>query len=284
LKDIYFSISMYGLLLVVMAVYLVRAWLIGRARHARADADGGSVFVHKAAMEMGYWLMRPLVTALAALHVTPNEVTWFSLVPAIGAATAAAFGQFGLACCLGTIATLCDLIDGVLARQMGIASAAGEVLDAAIDRYMEFALLAGIGVYYRTHWMVLALTLGALLGSLMISHTTAVAEAHAVALPRATSMRRAERAIYILAALGATPITRTLFARMPSHALRELPILFALLLVALVTNVASVRRFAIIAAATRARGQSPRPVSAPESASSATGSLAPPAVLPPEVP
>src|SRR5262249_37665290 len=150
---------------------------------------------------------------------------------------------------------------------------AGEVLDAAVDRYVEFLLLAGIGVYYRTHWMVLALTLAALLGSLMISQTTAMAEAREVRLPRAGSMRRAERAIYLLAALGLTPVTRTLFAGQPSHALRELPILFALLLVALVTNVSSVQRFAIIA---RARGKARDPID--------EAPLAPPAVAPTEIP
>jgi CDP-diacylglycerol--glycerol-3-phosphate 3-phosphatidyltransferase len=285
LKDIYFSIGMYGLLLVVMAIYLVRAWLVGRARHSRTDADGGSVFVHKAAMEMGYWLLRPFVTALAALHVTPNAVTLFSLVPAVLAATAAAFGQFGLACFFGTMSALCDLVDGVLARQTGVASDSGEVLDAAVDRYVEFLLLAGVGVFYRTHWMVLALTLAALLGSLMTSQTTAMAEALGVSLPRAGSMRRAERAIYLLAALGLTPVTRTLFADQPSHALRELPILFALLLVAVATNVSSVWRLKFIASA-QARGQASATTA--ESAAArdvaAVVPLAPPAVVPSKVP
>jgi CDP-diacylglycerol--glycerol-3-phosphate 3-phosphatidyltransferase len=279
-KDLYFSIAMYGLLLVVMAIYLVRAWLVGRARHARSDADGGSIFVHKAAMEMGYWLLRPIVTALAALGVTPNAVTWFSIVPAFLAGVAAAFGQFGLACALGTLSTLCDLIDGVLARQTGVASDAGEVLDAAIDRYGEFFLLGGVAVFYRTHWMVLALTLAALLGSLMISQTSAMAEALAVKLPRASSMRRAERAIYLLAALGLTPVTRALFSSQPSHALRELPILFALLLVALATNVSSVWRFSLIAAAARGRGRAAAEPTAEPAEPAHAAPLAPPVVLP----
>ena len=271
---------MYGLLFAVMTIYLARAWLYGRARHARTDADGGSVFVNKAAMEMGYWFLRPFVSALAALRVSPNGVTIFSLVPAVLAGVAAAFGRFGLACALGTLSTLCDIVDGVLARATGVASDVGEVLDAAVDRYGEFALLAGIGVYYRTHWMVLALTLAALLGSLMISQTSALAEAAGVTLPRAISMRRAERAIYLLATLGLTPVTRTLFANFPSHALHELPILFALLLIALATNIASVQRFAIIANARRTRSK----VATPEPASSVGEPLAPPAVLPTEVP
>jgi phosphatidylglycerophosphate synthase len=275
---------MYGLLVVVMAIYLARTWLKGRARHARTDADGGSIFVHKAAMEMGYWLLRPVVGALAALHVTPNAVTMFSLVPALLAAVAAGFGQFGLACALGTMSALCDLVDGVLAREIGVASDAGEVLDAAVDRYGEFLLLAGIAVYYRTHWMMLALTLAALLGSLMISQTTAMAEAISVKLPRGASMRRAERAIYLLAAMGLTPVTRALFADLPSHALREMPILFALLLVAVVTNIAAVKRVAIIASASRALRQPRIPSVEPESTSSEVVPLAPPAPAPAEIP
>lgn len=253
MNDLAFSIAMYGLLLVVVTIYLVRSWLVGRARHARVDADGGSIFVHKAAMEMGYWLLRPLVRALAALQVTPNAVTVFSLVPALLAAVAAGLGRFGLACFLGTMSALCDLVDGVLARETGVASDAGEVLDAAIDRYVEFLLLAGIAIFYRTDWMVLSLAFAALIGSLMVSYTTAMAETFSVALPRAGSMRRAERAIYLLAALGLTPVTRTCFANVPSQALREAPMLLALILVAVFTNLGSLQRFAIIAGERRTR-------------------------------
>jgi CDP-diacylglycerol--glycerol-3-phosphate 3-phosphatidyltransferase len=179
-------------------------------------------------------------------------VTLFSLVPALLAGVAAGFGWFALACVLGTLGSLCDLVDGELARRTGVASDAGEVLDAAADRYIEFMLLAGIAVYYRTHWMVLVLALAALLGSFMVSYTTAKAEAMSVPPPRG-SMRRAERAVYLLAAAGLTAVTRVAFAASPSHALRELPILGALLLVAVVTNLSAVQRFASIAATLRAR-------------------------------
>jgi phosphatidylglycerophosphate synthase len=252
IKDIFFSVGIMVLLAIVLAVYLARTMAHGRARHTRTDADGGSMLLHKAAMEMGYWMLEPLVNALAALHVTPNMVTAFSLVPAVLAAAAAGFGWFGLACALVTASSLCDLVDGVLARRTGVASDAGEMLDAAADRYVEFLFLAGVAIYYRTHWMVLALTLTTLFGSLMVSYTTAKAEAMGVAPPRG-SMRRAERAVYLLGAACLTPVTRALFASAPSHALRELPMIFALILVAVVTNVSVVQRFAAIATALRAR-------------------------------
>jgi phosphatidylglycerophosphate synthase len=256
IKDIYFSVGMTILVGVVIVIYLVRAQLHGRARHERTEADGGSRFLSKAAMEMGYWLLDPLVSTLAAARITPNQVTLFSLAPALLAAVAAGFGWFGLACVLATLGSLCDLVDGLLARRTGVASDAGEVVDAAVDRYVEYLFLAGVAMYYRTHWAMLLLVLAAIFGSFMVSYTTAKAEAMGVTPPRG-SMRRAERAVYLLVASGLTPFSRTLFADTPSHTLRELPIIFALALVAVVTNVSVVQRFGAIAEALRAKRGGP---------------------------
>src|SRR5436190_1504705 len=99
----------------VVGLYLWRTFRLGRARNLRSDADGGSVFLHKSAMEMAYWMLGPLMSALAELGVTPNMVTLFSLVPTALAAVAAGFGWFGLACVLGTGGALCDLVDGLVA-------------------------------------------------------------------------------------------------------------------------------------------------------------------------
>jgi hypothetical protein len=96
MRDIYFSIGMWGLLAVVVTAFVVRTWVRGRARFARTDADGGSVFLSKRAMEMAYWMLDPPVNLLIALRITPNMVTAFSLVPALGAGVAVAFGWFGL--------------------------------------------------------------------------------------------------------------------------------------------------------------------------------------------
>jgi CDP-diacylglycerol--glycerol-3-phosphate 3-phosphatidyltransferase len=243
---------MAALLSATILVYLGRVLLRGRARHRRTDADGGSVFLHKSAMEMGYWLLGPVVQGLAALRVTPNMVTGFSVLPALAAGVAAAFGWFGLACVLGTLGALSDLIDGVLARQTGLSSEAGEVLDAAVDRYGESFFLCGLALYYRTELPILLLALAALVGSFMVSYTTAKAEACGVPPPRG-SMRRAERAVYLLVAAGLTGFSRALFADRPSVWLRDLPIVAVVTLVGVVSNVSAVRRFAKIVRALRAR-------------------------------
>jgi phosphatidylglycerophosphate synthase len=251
-KDVYFSYFMALLLGSVILAYVGRALLRGRARHARTDADGGSVFLNKASMELGYWLLRPVVELLYALRITPNMVTGFSLVPAFAAAVAVAFGWFGLGCVLATAGSLCDLVDGVLARKMGTASDAGEVVDAAVDRYVESFFLGGLIIYYRSHWEMLLLAVAAFFGSFMVSYTTAKAEAMDVPPPRGL-MRRAERAIYLLIGSGLTGISKDIFADAPSHALRELPIIVAITMVAVVTNISSVQRLSAIARALRAR-------------------------------
>ena len=116
MRDLYFALGMIGFVVAVFLSYGVRAMLHGRARHARLDADGGSVFLNKATMEMYYWLLNPIVGFLAALRITPNMVTLFSLVPALGAGVAIAFGWFGLAAALATLSTFCDILDGLVAK------------------------------------------------------------------------------------------------------------------------------------------------------------------------
>jgi phosphatidylglycerophosphate synthase len=251
-QDLHVAVGLLIMAGAVVVSYVGRIVLRGRARHARTDADGGSVFVHKTVMEGVYWLLSPLIDMLAALGITPNMVTLFALVPALLAGIAAGFGWFALAGGLCMLGTFCDILDGLLARRLGVSSDAGEVIDAAVDRYSEVLLLGGMTVYYRTHWMMMVLTLAALGGSFMFSYTTAKSEAMGVKPPRG-SMRRAERATYLITACVFTAVTRVVFAGMPSHALRESPIIFSLLLVAIVTNIQSVQRFSFMVEGLRAR-------------------------------
>ncbi|MBI4902090.1 MAG: CDP-alcohol phosphatidyltransferase family protein [Acidobacteria bacterium] len=238
MTDFHFGAAMAVWLASLILLYVVRLALRGRARHERTDSHGGSPFLAQSIMEMGYWGLSPLMDWLVTRRITPDHVTWFSLLPGLGAGVAAAFGWFGLACLLGTMAAFADIIDGVLARRMGISSEAGEVLDAAIDRYTESALLVGLTVYYRNDLPWMLLSAGALVGGFMVSYTTAKAEAAHVTPPRG-SMRRAERAVYLLTAAGFTSLTKEWFAT-------EAPILFAIALVSVVANISAIRRFATL--------------------------------------
>jgi len=236
----------------LLGAYLLRSAIIGRRRHARADADGGSVFLNKRTMEMVYWILDPVIDFLAALRITPNMVTLFSLVPAAGAGVALAFGWFGLASLLAVVSTFCDILDGLLARKTGVSSNAGEVIDAAVDRYGEMFWFGGLVYYYRSHDQVLFIVLAAIIGSFMVSYATAKAEAMGVAAPRG-AMRRGERAAYLIFGAAFTPVSKALFANSASLALHECPIILTLTIVAVVSNISVVQRLGAIIEALRAK-------------------------------
>lgn len=257
MADLAISIVMTSLFGLLVVAYAARSLLVGRVRHRRTEADGGSVFLNKSVMEMVYWVLNPMVDFFAALRITPNMVTLASLVPAAGAAVALGFGWFGLAGTLAILAAFGDIIDGLLARKTGLSSDSGEVIDAAVDRASEFMFFGGLVYYYRGHDQVLFIVLAALAGSFMVSYATAKAEAMRVEAPRG-AMRRGERAAYLLTGSTLTPICSTLFAGSPSLALRELPIILALTIVAVVANISVVQRLSAIAASLRAREQADR--------------------------
>jgi len=272
MKDIYFAVGMYGILVIGAALYGLRAALRGRARHERVDRDGGSLFMGKPFMEFGYWLIGPVVALLDRLGATPNGVTAFSLLPAATAGIAVAFGWFGLGCLLATTAALADIVDGLLARRQGVSSDAGEALDAAVDRYSEFFFMTGLLVYYRGVLPLFLLSAFVLLGGYMVSYATAKAEALAVPAPRG-SMRRSERAVYLFFGAGFTPLCELVAGPTRPLLVRQAPMVFAIVIVAVVANVSVVRRFRAIIASVRGREAAAAP-KAP--ATSADGQRVPP--------
>jgi CDP-diacylglycerol--glycerol-3-phosphate 3-phosphatidyltransferase len=266
LADLTIAIANIVFFFGLLGAYLLRSALIGRRRHARSEADGGSVFLNKRTMEMVYWVLDPIIDFLAALRITPNMVTLFSLVPAAGAGVALGFGWFGLASVLAVMATFCDILDGLLARKTGVSSAAGEVIDAAVDRYGELFFFGGLVYYYRTHDQVLFIVLAAIVGSFMVSYATAKAEAMGVAAPRG-AMRRGERAAYLIFGAAFTPVAKALFANSASLALHECPIILAVTIVAVVSNISVVQRFGAINDLLRAKEKAPA-AAAPETGES----------------
>ncbi|HVZ74439.1 MAG TPA: CDP-alcohol phosphatidyltransferase family protein [Polyangia bacterium] len=255
-RDIHLALAAWGLIGLLVVAYVVRSLVRGRARHARIDKDGGSVLLGKSIMEMAYWGIDPLVDMLVAMRLTPTQVTALSLVPAALAGVAIALGWFALAGVLAAASAVGDILDGLLARRLGVASDAGEAFDAAADRYGEFFFFAGLAVYYRDNVKCLLLVMAAFFGSFMVSYTTAKAEAMKVEPPRG-AMRRPERAVYLFAGAALTAVTKALWGDSISLVLREFPIIFALALVAAVTNISTVKRLGIIIEQLRVRGPAP---------------------------
>jgi CDP-diacylglycerol--glycerol-3-phosphate 3-phosphatidyltransferase len=253
--DLISSLILSAFVVLMALLWVVFAVLPKRARNQRLDGHGG-ILLGRGLMEAAYRLFAPLVRALVALRVTPNMVTTFSLVPAFVSAVLIAMGHFGLGALLATGSGFCDMIDGMLARHYNSMSDVGELFDAAVDRYVEFLLLAGLAVYFRGSPVVIVLCLGTVLGAFMVSYTTAKAEALGVEPPKG-AMRRAERAVYVIFGCGMAPLWGLVVPGDRTFATiaygRELPIELALVLVAVIANISAVRRMLRIAELIRAK-------------------------------
>lgn len=250
-KDAYFAFSVLGFFAVAGVIYALRlAAGRGFARSERVGRMGGTPLIGREMMDYTYWAIEPIVRFLAWLGITPNHLTWSALVFGLGAGVALGFGLFGLATMLATFSTVGDILDGQVARLTNTGSNKGELLDAAVDRYTEFAFLAGLAIYFRDTVWILCLILGSMLASFMVSYATAKAEALHIAPPRGL-MRRHERGTYLIAGVGFS----SMFGGYLHERFPDLPwysfTIFALICVAVIGNVAAVTRFVKIGRALR---------------------------------
>ncbi len=241
MTDLGFTWLTGGVWLVLFVAYGTRVVWFGTFHSARVAGVGGTKLVGESVMNATYWAIEPVVRVLASLGVTPNAVTWAALVFGLGAGCAAAAGWFGLTCFLATVSTISDILDGQIARALKRDSARGELLDAIVDRYTEFALIGGF-LFYARDPLSTALALAALLACFMISYASAKAEALNAPVPRGL-MRRHERAIFLTLGAGLTPLLgpaiHARFADLPAWS----PFLGGLAMVAVIGNVAAVQRF-----------------------------------------
>jgi phosphatidylglycerophosphate synthase len=234
----------------VALLYAGRTLLAGRFVSDRADRLGGSIILGRWAMDMGYWALAPVVRFCLAARISANVLTWVSLVLGALAGVMMGMGRLGLGALAGTVASVCDALDGQVARLTGRASDAGEVLDAAVDRYTDFFLIGGLCVHYRGSPAALCLALLALLAAFMISYVTAKGEALRIEVPRG-AMRRHERLVYLLVGAAISALIAPSLPVGPGGLRAEYPLWAALALVAVVGNASAVRRLAWMARAAR---------------------------------
>ena len=123
-------------------------------------------------------VVSPLTTLFSKWGLSPNTVTIAGVVITSFGATAFVMGYTRLAGILILSGGFCDTIDGSIARTADKASRFGALLDSAVDRYSEFIMFLGIGVYFIKieDYSTAAGTFLALCGSFMVSYARARAE------------------------------------------------------------------------------------------------------------
>jgi CDP-diacylglycerol--glycerol-3-phosphate 3-phosphatidyltransferase len=125
----------------------------------------------------------------------------------------------------------------VVARECKVASDAGEMLDAVVDRYADVFPLVGVAIFYRETTWQLGIVLVTLVGSMMVSYVRAKAETFNLKLA-AGLMRRPERIAYLCAALLLGPLLSSWFV--PGATSRPIT-LGILAVVGVVSNFAALR-------------------------------------------
>ncbi|MBA7705653.1 Phosphatidylinositol phosphate synthase [subsurface metagenome] len=133
-----------------------------------------------------YYLTQPAVRILARTSITPNAITWFGFLLAVGAAAFIITGYLFAAGLVVLLAGFFDILDGALARHRNQTTRFGAVLDSTLDRLAEAVVLLGILVLFllteeqpillAKEWSILLVGV-ALLGSLLVSYVKARAEA-----------------------------------------------------------------------------------------------------------
>jgi phosphatidylglycerophosphate synthase/putative flippase GtrA len=233
-----------GIALLLVVAYAVRALFKGRYVPERVRKEPGSLFLSRFFIEAGYWYFDPLEKLCVRLRITPNQLTAGSLACSIGGAAAFATGRFTLGGWLVIACAVLDALDGMVARTQGTASEAGELIDAAVDRYAEIATFAGIAAYYRSYPLGFWLALTSLAGALLVSYARAKGEISGIDA-RMGSMNRGERAVYIGAAGVLSPYLIRFSEPASPHPAFYL-MLATLLLVAIMANITAIRRFSFI--------------------------------------
>ena len=145
------------------------------------------------------WLLRHVVSGLAATGITPNMFTFLALVVNSLAAVLFAMGRFHKAAAVLFLAGFLDMADGQVARRVGRVTAFGAFLDSTLDRYSDLALYMGLVVYYtligRTFYMALAGV--AMASSFMVSYSRARAES-LIPSCKVGFMERPERLVLLI--------------------------------------------------------------------------------------
>ena len=119
-----------------------------------------------------------IVSFLKARGISPNQLTLAGAALSLLTGVIYAKGYLFLGGIVLFIAGAADLLDGLLARTTGKASLFGAFFDSVVDRYSDFFVFAGLATYFvrngEVFWFFV--TLGIILGSIVVSYTKARAE------------------------------------------------------------------------------------------------------------
>ena len=242
--DLYIHYLMFATLLAFLFIPIRK--IFHRSIFDRVQSERPGLLLSESNMNFAYSIMLPMAKHCIKLGISPNQLTWSSLFFAIVATICVANGLFALACLFLLISAYCDLMDGRVAREIGVSSARGEILDSAVDRYVEGIFLFGLALYYQHHALIFSAVIFSIFGSFMISYSSAKASLLKVNLSSGL-MKRAERLAALMLSCELSAISLHYFEAPEPGAISAYPMVVAIIILAALTNISAILRLRQIA-------------------------------------
>jgi CDP-diacylglycerol--glycerol-3-phosphate 3-phosphatidyltransferase len=147
-------------------------------------------------------LFKPLSAAIGRTHLSPNMLTVLGLFITGGSAVFIWYGHYVTAAILFTVGSLCDLLDGAVARISAKVTPMGAFLDSTFDRVGEGVVLTAIALAYARddQLLMVGAAFATMIGSFLVSYARARAEALGLEC-KVGLMTRPERLVLIGAGL-----------------------------------------------------------------------------------
>jgi CDP-diacylglycerol---glycerol-3-phosphate 3-phosphatidyltransferase len=89
------------------------------------------------------WLIRPIEHMFVVRGVSPNAITFASLVMCVASGALIGMGYLATGAWMYAAAGITDILDGRIARATGKQTRAGALFDSVSDRWGELAMFAG---------------------------------------------------------------------------------------------------------------------------------------------
>jgi CDP-diacylglycerol--glycerol-3-phosphate 3-phosphatidyltransferase len=203
-------LGIISLLLATLAVFTVRAILLGRPHTPDIERRERTILA-KFFQEWWVWLYRPVERLCLRLGIPPDAITVASTAAAVAAGVLMGFGYLSLGGWVYLFGASLDFIDGRVARASGRTTRGGAFLDSTLDRVAELVVMGGLATAFRDSPVLFA-ALGAAGASLLVSYARARGEAlGAGEVARVGGMQRPERIVVTGLACALSPLADALW-------------------------------------------------------------------------
>ncbi len=201
----------------------------------RTDSDSPVMETRSLFVKKYYGVLEAVIRPLVRLGVSPNFISFVSLLAALLSAYCYARNAIFTGGLLLLFTGFLDTMDGTIARLSGQSTRFGALLDSTLDRYAEFFIFFALLILFRQDWVFYVVLL-ALMGSVMVSYVKA--RSQSLGKTRSVGlMQRPERLILlILGSLINTPVRYAL----PEFG--NVVLIATIILLAVLSNITALRR------------------------------------------